>query len=196
MRLCKKTLRLAHSSCSDTLAGSVPARCTVLWCCAVKLRLFMDCGKSHSYLPVNLPDGFQTLVHRAVVPITHIYSLAYHYHTLFRPAWAEPPVDEEPPAATLRGGTLFTGDFIALIPTLPLWGTRANPPPHAVAGPRYEDLPESNNAPSVKFAVQLSVYHPLAPCHQRRQGELVKTWCPNLRVLCTFTIAAHLQLLT
>ena len=35
---------------------------------------------------------------------------------------------------------------------------------------------------------QLSVYHPLAPCHQRRQGELVKTWSPNLRVLCTFTI--------
>ena len=28
----------------------------------------------------------------------------------------------------------------------------ADPPPDAVAGPRYEDLPESNNATSVKFA--------------------------------------------
>ena len=42
---------------------------------------------------------------------------------------------------------------------------------------------------------QLSVYCPLAPCHQRRQGGLLKTWSPNLQGLCTFTITAHPHLL-
>jgi len=47
-------------------------------------------------------------------------------------------------------------DLLALIPTPSpsriLWGAGADPPPDVVAGPRYEDLPESNNALSVKFA--------------------------------------------
>jgi hypothetical protein len=41
----------------------------------------------------------------------------------------------------------------------------------------------------------LSVHHPLVPCHQRRQGELIETWSPKLRVLCTFTITPHPHLL-
>jgi len=107
--------------------------------------------------PVNPPSGSDH---------DHIYSLAYPYRTpLSRPQYRPPgpnlPVDEEPPAATLRGGTLLHKgfyDLLALIPTPSpsrfLWGASADPhgPPDAVAGPRYEDLPESNNAPSVKFA--------------------------------------------
>ncbi|KAI0000573.1 kinase-like protein [Russula vinacea] len=77
----------------------------------------------------------------------------------YRPLGPNLPVDEEPPAATLRGGTLLHKgfyDLLALIPTPSpsrfLWGESADPSPDAVAGPRYEDLPESNNATSVKFA--------------------------------------------
>jgi protein-serine/threonine kinase len=93
----------------------------------------------------------------------HIYSPAYPYRIpLSRPEYPPGPsllVDEERPAATLRGGTLLHKgfyDLLALIPTPSpsriLWGAGADPPPDVVAGPRYEDLPESNNAPSVKFA--------------------------------------------
>jgi len=96
----------------------------------------------------------------------HIYSLAYPYRIpLSRPEYRTPgpnlPVDEERPAATLRGGTLLHKgfyDLLALIPTPSpsrfLWGAGADPPPppDAVAGPRYEDIPEPNNAPSVKSA--------------------------------------------
>ena len=95
----------------------------------------------------------------------HIYSPAYLYRApLSRPEYPPGrslpvPVDEEQPAATLRGGTLLHKgfyDLLALIPTPSpsriLWGAGADPPPDVVAGPRYEDLPESNNAPSVNFA--------------------------------------------
>ena len=94
----------------------------------------------------------------------HIYSLAYPYHNSFsRPEYRSPgpnlPVDEERPAATLRGGTLLHNgfyDLLALIPTPSpsrfLWGAGADLPPDAVAGPRYEDIPEPNNTTSVKHA--------------------------------------------
>jgi protein-serine/threonine kinase len=99
--------------------------------------------------------------------LDHIYSPAYPYRAPFsRPEYPPPgpslpvPVDEERPAATLGGGTLLHKgfyDLLALIPTPSpsriLWGTDADRPPDVVAGPRYEDLPESNNnAPSVNFA--------------------------------------------
>ena len=91
----------------------------------------------------------------------HIYSPAYPYRApLSRPDYRPPgpslPLDEERPAATLRGGTLLHKgfyDLLALIPTPSpsriLWGAGADPPPDVVAGPRYEDLPESHHAPSV-----------------------------------------------
>ena len=95
----------------------------------------------------------------------HIYP-AYPYRFAlsrpeFRPLGPSLPLDEERPAATLRGGTLLHKgfyDLLALIPTPSpsriLWGAGADPPqaPDVVAGPRYEDLPEFNNAPSVNFA--------------------------------------------
>jgi len=93
----------------------------------------------------------------------HIYSPAYPYRApLSRPDYRAPgpslPLDEERPAATLRGGTLLHKgfyDLLALIPTPSpsriLWGAGADLPDE-VAGPRYEDLPESNNPTSVNFA--------------------------------------------
>ena len=135
----------------------------------------------------------------------HIYSPAHPYRIpLSRPEYPPGPsfpVDEERPAATLRGGTLLHKgfyDLLALIPTPSpsriLWGAGADFPPDVVAGPRYEDLP-STNAPPSNSPPQLSVYYyPLAPCHQRRQDESVKY--PNLQVLCEFTITAHPHLLT
>ena len=105
--------------------------------------------------PVNLLGGLDH---------DHIYPLAYPYRTsLSRPEYRPPgpnlPVDEErPAAATLRGGTLLHNgfyDLLALIPTPSpsrfLWGASADPPPDVVAGPRYEDILESNNARSVKY---------------------------------------------
>ncbi len=96
----------------------------------------------------------------------HIYSPAYPYRgplsrPQYRPTEPSLPLDEERPSATLRGGTLLHKgfyDLLALIPTPSpsrfLWGAGADPPspPDVVAGPRYEDYPESNNAPSVNFA--------------------------------------------
>ena len=93
----------------------------------------------------------------------HIYYPAYPYRTpISRPEYHPPgpslPLDEERPAATLRGGTLLHKgfyDLLALIPTPSpsriLWGAGADRP-DVVAGPRYEDLPESNNASSVNPA--------------------------------------------
>jgi protein-serine/threonine kinase len=108
--------------------------------------------------PLPTPPG-------PVNPLDHIYSPAYSYRApLPRPEYRTTgpsfPVDEEQPAATLRGGTLLHKgfyDLLALIPTPSpsriLWGAGADPPPpDVVAGPRYEDLPGSNNAPSVNFA--------------------------------------------
>jgi hypothetical protein len=114
--------------------------------------------------PLPTPPG-------PVIPLSdsdhdHIYSLAYPYRIpLSRPEYRSPGpnllVDEERPAATLRGGTLLHKgfyDLLALIPTPSpsrfLWGASADLPPDAVAGPRYEDIPqpEPNHAPSVKFA--------------------------------------------
>ena len=102
--------------------------------------------------PLPTPPG-------PVNPLDHIYSPAYPYRAPlsrpeYRPAGPSLPLDEERPAATLRGGTLLHKgfyDLLALIPTPSpsriLWGAGADPPPDVVAGPRYEDLPESNNAP-------------------------------------------------
>jgi protein-serine/threonine kinase len=113
----------------------------------------------------------------------HIYSLAYPYRTPlsrpeYRPLGPNLPVDEEPPAGTLRGGTLLHKgfyDLLALIPTPSpsrfLWGANADPPPDAVAGPRYEDLPGSNNTTSVKFsppAVSLPSPGPVSSKNARR----------------------------
>jgi len=117
--------------------------------------------------PLPTPPG-------PVNPLDHIYSPAYQYRTP-GPSF---PVDEEQPAATLRGGTLLHKgfyDLLALIPTPSpsriLWGAGADPPPDVVAGPRYEDLPGSNNAPSVKFpppAVSLPSPGPVSSKKARR----------------------------
>ncbi|KAI9511137.1 hypothetical protein F5148DRAFT_975586 [Russula earlei] len=103
-----------------------------------------------SVYPLNAPDR------------NDIYTPANPYRApLPHPPYAGPslPVVDEPPAATLRGGTLLHKgfyDLLALIPTPSpsrfLWGASADRPPDAVAGPRYEDLPEPNDAPPVKFA--------------------------------------------
>ena len=88
-------------------------------------------------------------------------TILFTYHTPlsraeYRPPGPNLPVDEERPDATLRGGTpLHNGfyDLLALIPTPSpsrfLRGASADPPPDVVAGPRYEDMVESNNARSV-----------------------------------------------
>jgi len=113
--------------------------------------------------------------------LASIYSPANPYRTPFpHPPNAGPslPVDEERPAATLRGGTLLHKgfyDLLALIPTPSpsrfLWGASADPPPDVVAGPRYEDLPESNHVPPVKFAppaVSLPSTSPVSSKNGRR----------------------------
>jgi protein-serine/threonine kinase len=104
--------------------------------------------------------------------LDHIYSPAYPYRAPlsrpeYRPAGPSLPLDEERPAATLRGGTLLHKgfyDLLALIPTPSpsriLWGAGADLPPDVVAGPRYEDLPGSNNAPSINFAPPAAVSLP------------------------------------
>jgi protein-serine/threonine kinase len=68
--------------------------------------------------------------------------------------WTEPSCRRGTGGGTLLHKGFY--DLLALIPTPSpsriLWGTGADPPPDAIAGPRYEDFPESNNAPSVNFA--------------------------------------------
>ena len=109
----------------------------------------------------------------------HSYPPAYLPRPDFRSPGPSLPLDEEQPAATLRGGTLLHKgfyDLLALIPTPSpsriLWGATADPrPPDVVAGPRYEDLPESNNVPSVKFvppAVSLPSPGPVSSKKARR----------------------------
>jgi protein-serine/threonine kinase len=108
-----------------------------------------------------------------------IYSPANPYHTpLPRPPYAALPVDDQPPAATLRGGTLLHKgfyDLLALIPTPSpsrfLWGATADPTPDVVAGPRYEDLPVSNHVPPIKLppsSVSLPPTGPVSPKKGRR----------------------------
>jgi hypothetical protein len=57
--------------------------------------------------------------------------------------------------------------------------------------PRYEDISEPYYASSVKSASLALVYHPLVPCHQRRQGEIVKDMESKLT---GFVISSHRQL--
>ena len=122
-----------------------------------------------------------------------------------RPEYRSPgpnlPVDEERPAATLRGGTLLHNGFYDLLaPQRNRKGdgvgisASADPPPDAVAGSRYDDIVDQIMPVPSTIPRPLSVYHPLARCHQRRQGVIVKTWDLNLRVLCTFTITTHSHL--
>ena len=47
----------------------------------------------------------------------------------------------------------------------------ADPPPDVVAGPRYEDLPDSNQVPPIKL---VPACRPPAPFLPRREGELAK----------------------
>ncbi|KAI0268802.1 kinase-like protein [Gloeopeniophorella convolvens] len=86
-----------------------------------------------------------------------VYSLSNPYHSPHPyPPYGLPAPNlsvDEPPHATLRGGTLLHKgfyDLLALIPTPSpsrfIWGASADPPPDAVAGPRYEDLPKTNAA--------------------------------------------------
>ena len=115
----------------------------------------------------------------------HIYSPAYPYRASpsrpeFRPLGPSLPLDEERPAATLRGGTLLHKgfyDLLALIPTPSpsriLWGAGADPP-DVVAGPRYEDLPESNNAPSVNFAPPAVSLPSAAPVPSKKARRISK----------------------
>ena len=109
----------------------------------------------------------------------NIYSLPNPYHNpLPRPPYTALPIEEGRPAATLRGGTLLHKgfyDLLALIPTPSpsrfLWGATADPPPDVVAGPRYEDLPDSNQVPPIKLAptsVSLASTGPVSPKKGRR----------------------------
>ena len=108
-----------------------------------------------------------------------IYSVPDPYRNpLPRPPYTAFPVEDERPAATLRGGTLLHKgfyDLLALIPTPSpsrlLWGATADPPPNVVAGPRYEDLPDSNQVPPIKLAptsVSMSSTGPVSPKKGRR----------------------------
>jgi hypothetical protein len=128
--------------------------------------------------PLPTPPG-------PVNPLDHIYSPTYPYRApISRPKYPPPgpsfPVDEERPAATLRGGTLLHKgfyDLLALIPTPSpsriLWGAGADPP-DVVAGPRYEDLPESNNAPSVNFAPPAVSLPPPGPVSSNKARRISK----------------------
>jgi hypothetical protein len=112
-------------------------------------------------------------------PYHNIYSPANPYpNPLSRPPCTALPVDDQPPAATLRGGTLLHKgfyDLLALIPTPSpsrfLWGASDDPSPDVVAGPRYEDLPDSNHVPPINlpaFSVSLSPPGPVSPKKGRR----------------------------
>ncbi|KAI0256317.1 hypothetical protein BJV78DRAFT_455348 [Lactifluus subvellereus] len=111
-----------------------------------------------------------------------IYSLSNPYqspHPHPHPPYGLPgpslPPRDDPPAATLRGGTLLHKgfyDLLALIPTPSpsrfLWGASADPAPDVVAGPRYEDLPGSNDAPGGKVVVSLPSSGPVSPKKGKR----------------------------
>jgi protein-serine/threonine kinase len=110
---------------------------------------------------------------------TNIYSPANPYHNpLSHPSYTAVPVNDEPPAATLRGGTLLHKgfyDLLALIPTPSpsrfLWGATADPSPDVVAGPRYEDLPDPNHVSPIKLpptSVCLPSSGPVSPKKARR----------------------------
>jgi len=96
---------------------------------------------------------------------------------LSRPPYTSLPVEDERPAATLRGGTLLPEglyDLLAQIPTSsPFDSSGARllvPPLDVVAGPRYEDLPDSNQVAPIKLAltsVSLSA-GPVSPKKGRR----------------------------
>ena len=112
-------------------------------------------------------------------PYHNIYSLSNPYHNpLPRPPYTAVPVDDQPPAATLRGGTLLHKGFYDLLTLIPtpspsrfLWGANADPTPDAVAGPRYEDLPDSNPVPPIKStppSVSLPSSGPVLPKKGRR----------------------------
>ena len=170
--------------------------------------LFSIIGPISSPFPFSSEPSRPCLLPGPVNPLggldhDHIYPHAYPYRTSrSRPEYRLPgsnlPVDEERPAATLRGGTLLHKGFYDLLAVIPttfpsrfLWGAGADllRMRQLVRSPRiYSNLVMS--VPS-SLPCHLSVYHSLAPCHQRRQGVLVKTWYPNLRVLCMFTITAH-----
>ena len=51
-------------------------------------------------------------------------------------------------------------------------------------------------ATSVKFAPPAVSLPSPGPVSSKKEGELVETWCPNLGVLCTFTITTYPYLLT
>ena len=88
------------------------------------------------------------------------------------------PPRDDPPAATLRGGTLLHKGFYDLLSLIPtpspsrfLWGASADPAPDVVAGPRYEDLPGSNDAPGGKVTlpvVSLPSSGPVSPKKGKR----------------------------
>ncbi|KAH9978983.1 kinase-like domain-containing protein [Lactifluus volemus] len=87
------------------------------------------------------------------------------------------PLHDDPPTATLRGGTLLHKgfyDLLALIPTPSpsrfLWGITADPAPDVIAGPRYEDLPASgiNDAPGGKATLPAVSLPPSGPVKGKR----------------------------
>ena len=126
--------------------------------------------------PLPVPPG---PVNPLGSPYHNIYSLSNPYlNPLPRPPYTAVPVDDQPPAATLRGGTLLHKGFYDLLTLIPtpspsrfLWGANADPTPDAVAGPRYEDLPDSNPVPPIKStppSVSLPSSGPVLPKKGRR----------------------------
>ena len=105
----------------------------------------------------------------------NIYSVSgpYHHNLLPRPPYTALPVEDERPAATLRGGTLLHKSFYDLLALIPmpspsrlLWGATADPLPNVVAGPRYEDLPDSNQVPPIELAPTSVSMSSTGPCRQ------------------------------
>jgi protein-serine/threonine kinase len=121
--------------------------------------------------------------------LNHIYSLSNRYQSpqplppSGLPGPSLPLHDDDPPIATLRGGTLLHKgfyDLLALIPTPSpsrfLWGITADPSPDVVAGPRYEDLPASgtNDAPGGKPTLPAVSLPPSVPVSPKKGKRISK----------------------
>jgi hypothetical protein len=131
--------------------------------------------------PLPIPPG--PVYPLGASDLNHIYSFSNPYQSPhLHPPYGLPgpslPLHDDPPAATLRGGTILHKgfyDLLALIPTPSpsrfLWGASADPAPNVVAGPRYEDLPGSIDAPGGKPtlpAVNLLSSGPVSPKKGKR----------------------------
>jgi protein-serine/threonine kinase len=125
--------------------------------------------------------------------LNHFYSLSNRYQSpdpdppsgLPGPSL---PLHDDPPTATLRGGTLLHKgfyDLLALIPTPSpsrfLWGISADPVPDVVAGPRYEDLPATgtNDVPGGKPTLPAVSLPPSGPVSPKKGKRISKDMVSN-----------------